>query len=150
MDDLHLQRYQRWRTEAVRLRRVAADPPAASRLPAKVDVAAIRLRLGRVLGAKPISQTAFARRYGFSVQAVRAWEYGHRTPDVSARVLLLLIDRDPHLVDTVIDEAIQQAAAERERMQAVEVEVVRPSTLPFEVVRLERKLKWTRRGGVVA
>jgi len=146
VDDPHFQRYQRWRTEVARLRRVAAESPTVSRLPAGVDVAAIRQRLGRVMGGKGISQAAFARRYGFSVAAVRAWEQKLRTPDVAARVLLLLIDRDPHLVDTVIDEAIERAAAERERVEVPDLDVVRPSTVPFEVVRIERTLKRKQRG----
>jgi hypothetical protein len=61
-------------------------------------------------------------------------------------VLLLLIDHDPHLVDTVIDDAIEQAAADRDRVDAIELDLVRPSSLPFEVQRLTRK----RRGGVSA
>lgn len=150
MDDLQYQRYRAWRVEAARLCRVAAEPPAASRLPSEVDVAAIRRRLGQVMGGPPISQAAFGRRYGFSPAAVRDWEQRRRRPDVSARVLLLLIDRDPHLVDEVIDAAIEQAAGERERAEPVEVEVVRPSTAPFEVQRLARTLTRKQRGGVLA
>ena len=152
MDDLHFDRYRRWRREAARMRRVAAEPPAASRLPAEVDVAAIRHRLGRVLGEMPISQAAFARRFGFSVAAVRAWEQGLRLPDVSARVLLLLIDHDPHLVDAVIDEAIKQAAAGPDRVEvpAVELEIVRPSAVPFEVQTISRRLKPKQRNRVPA
>lgn len=111
MDDLHFQRYQRWRTEAARMRRVAAEPPAASRLPAGVDVAAIRQRLGHVLGGKPITQDAFARRFGFSYSAVRDWERGKCTPDTASRVLLLVIDATPHAVDAVIDAAAEYSQA---------------------------------------
>jgi len=145
MDSLQYERYQRWRTEAARLRRVVAEPPVASRLPAGVDVAAIRKRLGQVMGGRGISQAGFAKRYGFSLAAVRAWEQGLRTPDVAARVLLLLIDFDPHLVDRVIDDAIEQAAADRARVE-VEVEMPRPSSVPLEVVRLVRKLPRKQRG----
>ncbi len=147
VDDPHFQRYQRWRTEAARLRRVASEPPVASRLLGNVGVAAIRKRLGQVMGEQPISQAAFARRYGFSLAAVRAWEQKLRTPDVSARVLLRLIDHDPHLVDAVIDDAIERAAADRDRAEepVVEVEMMRPSLLPFEVVRIARTLKRKQR-----
>lgn len=151
MDDPHFERYQRWRTEAIRLRQVASEPPVASLLPANVNVAAIRQRLGCVLGERPISQAAFARRYGFSVAAVRAWEQNLRTPDVAARVLLAVIDRDPHLVDRVIDDAIELAAAERDRAEMPEVEVMPcPSSVPFEVVQIARKLKRKQRGAVAA
>lgn len=146
MDDRHYERYQTWKTEADRLCRVATEPPAASRLPPDVDVAAIRKRLGQIMGGRGISQVEFAKRYGFSLSAVRTWEQGHRTPDVAARVLLLFIDRDPHMVDAAIKAAIEQAAGERERAEPVEVEMVRPSSLPFEVQQLGRK----RRGGVPA
>lgn len=146
MDDSRYLKYRAWRVEAARLCRVATEPPAVSRLPSEVDVAAIRRRLGQVIGGQGISQAAFARRYGFSPAAVRDWEQGRREPSVSARVLLLLIDRNPHFVDAVIDEAIERAAAERKRADAVEV--VRPSSLPFEVQRLERTLTRKRRNGL--
>lgn len=152
VDDPHFQRYQRWRTEAARLRRVASEPPVASLLPANVEVAAIRHRLGQVMGGQGITQAAFARRYGFSLAAVRAWEQRLRTPDVAARVLLAVIDQDPHLVDAVIDDAIGRAAAERERVEEpeVEVEMPRPSALPFEVVRIARTLKRKQRHAAAA
>jgi putative transcriptional regulator len=148
MDDSRYLKYRAWRVEAARLCRVAMEPPAAASLPYDVDVAAIRKRLGQVMGGQGISQAAFARRYGFSAAAVRDWEQHRRRPAVSARVLLLLIAHDPHRVDAVINEAINQAAADRERVDAsdLDVEVVRPSSLPFEVQRLGRK----RRGGVAA
>ncbi len=106
MDDPQYLKYRAWRAEAGRLCRVAAEPPAASGLPALVDVAGIRRRLGQLMGGQPISQAAFARRYGFSPAAVRDWEQGRRRPSVSARVLLLAINRDPHLVDVAIEAAI--------------------------------------------
>ncbi len=150
MDALQHERYRTWKADAARLCRVATKPPAASRLPSKVDVAATRKRLGQVIGGRGISQATFARRYGFSVQAVRAWEQGLRTPDVSARVLLLLIDRDPHLVDEVVDQAIERAAVERECAEPAEVEVVRSSTAPFKVQKLVRTSTRKRRNGVSA
>ncbi len=148
MDDPQYAKYSRWRTEAARVCRVVSEPPVASRLPAAVDVAAIRHRLGHVLGEEPISQAKFARRYGFSAAAVRDWEQGRCAPDRASRVLLAVIDFDPHLVDRVIDDAIEQAAAERAAAEAVEVEMPRPSSAPFEVVRIARTLKRKQRGVV--
>lgn len=144
MDDPQYLKYRAWRAEAGRLCRVAAEPPAASGLPALVDVAAIRRRLGQLMGGQPISQAAFARRYGFSPAAVRDWEQGRRRPSVSARVLLLAIDRDPHLIDMAIEAAI--SAREGDGGPDLGMQVVRPSSAPFVVQRLGRR----RRGGVAA
>ena len=68
--------------------------------PPTVDVRAIRDRIG-------LSQTGFARRFGFSASAVREWEQGRRQPEAAARVLLLVIASRPE----VVDEVLQAAAA---------------------------------------
>jgi putative transcriptional regulator len=64
-------------------------------VPRSVDVQRIRGRLG-------LTQTAFAARFGFSVAAVRDWEQHRRQPDVSARVLLTVIDREPEAVERAL------------------------------------------------
>ena len=69
----------------------------------KVDVRAIRDGLG-------LSQTAFARRFGFSAATVREWEQGRRQPEAAARVLLLVIASKPEVVDEVLAAAMPQAA----------------------------------------
>jgi putative transcriptional regulator len=56
--------------------------------PAKVDVAAVRGRLG-------FTQVQFASRFGVSVTTLRHWERGDRSPRGPALVLLNLIERDP-------------------------------------------------------
>ncbi len=56
--------------------------------PAKVDVAAVRGRLG-------FTQAQIASRFGMSAATVRHWERGDRSSKGPARVLLNLIDRDP-------------------------------------------------------
>lgn len=68
--------------------------------PPPVDVRAIRDRTG-------LSQAGFAKRFGFSVGAVREWEQGRRRPEAAARVLLLVIASRPE----VVDEVLQAAAA---------------------------------------
>ncbi len=146
-DDPQYLKFRAWRAEAARLCRVAAEPPAASGLPSVVDVAGIRRRLGQLMGGPPISQAAFARRYRFSPAAVRDWEQGRRRPSVSARVLLLAIDRAPHLIDMAIEAAI--VAREGNGGPDLEMQVVRPSSVPFEVVRLERTSKRKQRGSAV-
>jgi putative transcriptional regulator len=62
-----------------------------------VDVRAIRAR-------QNLSQAEFARRYGFSAAAVRDWEQRRRQPQRSARVLLMVIDRNPEIVDEIIQD----------------------------------------------
>jgi putative transcriptional regulator len=56
-----------------------------------VNVRAIRKKLA-------LTQHEFALQFGFSLAAVRHWEQGSRLPEMSARVLLTLIDRDPDYV----------------------------------------------------
>jgi putative transcriptional regulator len=56
-----------------------------------VDVRSIRRKL-------LLTQEEFALQFGFSVAAVRHWEQGLRIPEMSARVLLTLIDKDPDYV----------------------------------------------------
>jgi putative transcriptional regulator len=71
--------------------------------PVNVDVRAIRAGLG-------LSQTAFARRFGFSPATIREWEQGRRQPEAAARVLLLVIASKPEVVDEVLAAAMPQAA----------------------------------------
>lgn len=67
------------------------QPEAGLRPPADVSVREIRERLG-------MSQWAFAAEFGFSHGAIKNWEQGRRRPDVAARVLLTIIDREPEVV----------------------------------------------------
>ena len=84
--------------EAAAILRGEAQPSRVWTPPADVDVKAIRRRRG-------LSQVAFARRYGFSPDAVRDWEQGRRRPEQAARTLLLMIDREPEAVARVLDAA---------------------------------------------
>lgn len=58
------------------------------RAPHHVDVKAIRAR-------QDMSQAAFATSYGFSLDSIQNWESGRRQPTGAARILLIVIDRDP-------------------------------------------------------
>jgi len=64
-------------------------------VPDNVDVRGIRADLG-------LSQEAFAKRFGFSLAAVRDWEQQRRTPEQAARVLLLVIAHEPAAVDRAL------------------------------------------------
>ena len=73
-------------------------PPARVVTPSDVDVASIRKRLG-------LSQAKFAQRFGLSHAAVRDWELHRRRPDSAARVLLMVIDREPEAVTRALSAA---------------------------------------------
>ena len=67
------------------------------RVPNKLDVKAIRTRLG-------MSQTKFANSFGFSASTLRNWEQGTRKPETTARILLTIIERAPAIVQKVLNE----------------------------------------------
>lgn len=77
--------------EAVAIVRGEREPARVHLPPDVPDVRAIRDRLG-------LSRPAFAARFGLAVSAVRDWEQGLRRPDPAARVLLMVIDRNPDVV----------------------------------------------------
>ncbi len=85
--------------EAVAITRGEADPKSYRvHIPARIDVKAIRRRLG-------LTQAAFAERFGFSIKNIRNWEQGARQPEGSARAYLLVIDRDPEAVQRALSAA---------------------------------------------
>ena len=55
------------------------------------DVAAIRAKSG-------LSQREFARSIGVAVGTLQGWEQGRRRPEGPARVLLVLIEKRPAIV----------------------------------------------------
>jgi putative transcriptional regulator len=60
-------------------------------VPQEVDVKAIRNRLG-------MTQATFSDTFGFSLDAIKHWEGGRRTPEAPARTLLTVIDKNPAAV----------------------------------------------------
>jgi putative transcriptional regulator len=57
-------------------------------VPSDIDVKAIRKSL-------KMTQARFSDTFGFSLDAVKHWEGGRRTPESSARAFLTVISRDP-------------------------------------------------------
>ncbi len=72
-------------------------------VPQEVDVKAIRNRLG-------MTQARFSDTFGFSLDAIKHWEGGRRTPEAPARTLLTVIDRNPAAVLTALNPAAFAAA----------------------------------------
>ncbi|MGA3373970.1 MAG: hypothetical protein ABSC48_19680 [Terracidiphilus sp.] len=70
-------------------------------LPAEVDVKGIRKRL-------KMTQARFSDIFGFSLDAVKHWEGGRRTPESSARALLTVIARNPNAVISVLHPQLRQ------------------------------------------
>ena len=72
-------------------------------VPQEVDVKAIRNRLG-------MTQAKFSDTFGFSLDAIKHWEGGRRTPEAPARTLLTVIDKNPAAVLTALNPAAFAAA----------------------------------------
>jgi putative transcriptional regulator len=82
--------------DAIAIARGDADPATYRvHVPERVDVRAIRRGLG-------LSQESFALRFGFTPSAVRDWEQGRRQPERAARVLLMIIKREPEAVSRAL------------------------------------------------
>ena len=84
--------------EAVAIVQGTRDATRVHIPPGDVDVRAIRDRMG-------LTRPAFAQKFGLAVAALRDWEQGLRRPDPAARVLLMVIARNPDAVAQVVAEA---------------------------------------------
>lgn len=72
-------------------------------LPAEVDVKTIRKRL-------KMTQARFSDTFGFSLDAVKHWEGGRRTPESSARAFLTVIAKNPAAVIEALHPHLQPTA----------------------------------------
>jgi putative transcriptional regulator len=70
-----------------------------------VDVKAVREKY-------QLSQDEFAALLGISVNTLRNWEQGRRTPEGPARVLLLVAAKHPDAVWDVVSDAVRCTASE--------------------------------------
>jgi putative transcriptional regulator len=87
-------------------------------VPQEVDVKAIRNRLG-------MTQARFSHTFGFSLDAIKHWEGGRRTPEAPARTLLTVIDKNPAAVLTALNPAAFAAAVGPSKPTTVHVRVAR-------------------------
>lgn len=64
-------------------------------IPQSIDVCMIRRQLG-------LTQEQFSERYHIPLDTMRNWEQGRREPRGAARILLLVIQAHPDLVEHVL------------------------------------------------
>jgi putative transcriptional regulator len=76
-------------------------------LPEEVDVKGIRKKL-------KMTQVRFSDTFGFSLDAVKHWEGGRRTPEASARAFLTVIARNP----VAVIAALHTSASPKKRTLA--------------------------------
>lgn len=79
--------------------------PAKIYVPAEIEVKAIRAKVG-------LTQDGFASEFGFTVSQIRDWEQNRYRPLGSDRAYLILIDRNPEVVRSLLREARMAAQAE--------------------------------------
>jgi len=94
-------------------------------VPQEVDVKAIRNRLG-------MTQARFSDTFGFSLDAIKHWEGGRRTPGAPARTLLTVIDRNPVAVLTALNPAAFAVAGGSSKPATVNVRVDKKRQAPGE------------------
>jgi len=73
-------------------------------VPEQVDVKSIRKRLH-------MTQAGFSAAFGFSLDAVKHWEGGRRTPESSARAFLTVISKNPMVVLGALHSEVPKAKA---------------------------------------
>ena len=64
-------------------------------IPDEIDVRSIRKKLS-------LSRQDFADRYGFSARTLQHWEQGDRQPNGTAKILLLLLQREPTIIENIL------------------------------------------------
>jgi putative transcriptional regulator len=64
-------------------------------IPNEIDVKTIRKKLC-------LTRQAFADCYGFSIRTLQHWEQGSRHPHGPARILLLLLQREPQTIQNIL------------------------------------------------
>ena len=67
------------------------------KVPEKVDVKAIREHIG-------LSQADFAARFGFNLRTLQHWEQGDRIPRGYARILLILVYKEPKTIERILQK----------------------------------------------
>jgi putative transcriptional regulator len=71
--------------------------PARLRVPAEMDVRAIRTKLH-------MTQSKFASAFGLPLTTLRDWEQGRARPETFARAYLKVIERRPEMVKEALQD----------------------------------------------
>ncbi|HLB42492.1 MAG TPA: transcriptional regulator [Gammaproteobacteria bacterium] len=80
-------------------------------IPNEFDVRAIREKL-------KLSRQKFADCFGFSARTLQHWEQGDRYPHGSARVLLLLLQREPTMIAGILRHTKKDRSKRQHRKEA--------------------------------
>ncbi len=97
-------------------------------VPQEVDVKAIRNRLG-------MTQARFSSTFGFSLNAIKHWEGGRRTPEAPARTLLTVIDKNPVAVLSALNPDAFGAAVGSSRPTTLHLRIDRKRQTSRDVTR---------------
>jgi putative transcriptional regulator len=81
-------------------------------VPDEVDVKSIRNKLN-------MTQSRFSATFGFSLDAIKHWEGGRRTPEAPARTLLTVIDKNPVAVITALHPRALREVTPKSRAKAI-------------------------------
>jgi putative transcriptional regulator len=68
-------------------------------VPDQIDVKRIRNKL-------KMTQSRFSATFGFSLDAIKHWEGGRRTPEAPARTLLTVIEKNPAAVISALSPTV--------------------------------------------
>jgi putative transcriptional regulator len=74
-------------------------------VPAEIDVKTIRTELN-------MTQAKFSNAFGFSLDAVKHWEGGRRTPEASTRAFLTVIAKNPKAVIAALHSNKREPASQ--------------------------------------
>jgi putative transcriptional regulator len=83
--------------QALAFARGEKDHGCVVHIPEEIDVKAIRKKVA-------MSQSEFARMFGFSKRTLEHWEHGRRVPTGPARAFLTVIAREPDAVRRALSE----------------------------------------------
>lgn len=81
-------------------------------VPDEVDVKSIRSKL-------KMTQSRFSDTFGFSLDAIKHWEGGRRTPEAPARTLLTVIDKNPVAVISALCSRARKNVTRTDRARAL-------------------------------
>jgi len=90
-------------------------------VPKRVDVKSIRNKLR-------MTQARFSDVFGFSLDAIKHWEGGRRTPEAPARTLLTVIDKNPAAVLTALQPVAIAASAGSSKVHNVRLKTIKKKT----------------------